>query len=261
MPPVNSYLEITSAPAGASVLIDGKGAGRTNLRAMVSPGVHAVVVSGPGNTFQVKQMIDVKSGQTQRMHFPLTPAPSSQQVVQIPDGPTPTARSETPVVISGDLEITSTPPDAAVTIDGTPAGSTPVRASVSLGVHDVAVTKPNYISAARRVDVAPRAGPPAGSVMLPTSVDFTLQPDTATLAITSAPPGAAISIDNRPINGRTPIQQLPVQPGIHQIVAKLASFRDESQQIAVTPGERKTLSFTMYSLCDINRDGKVDILV
>ena len=163
-------LTVTSAPAGADIVLDGDASGEVTphtFSLVIGPHTVAValadhVAEGGGTT------IDLQSGVPHTVEFTMLPA--------------------------GTLTVTSTPADARILIDDTDTGEmTPATVTLAVGDYAVRVEKDGYVSdpASRDVSIAAGAGEFA---------DFTLTSTGAlgSLSVTSVPSGAAISLVSSP---------------------------------------------------------------
>jgi hypothetical protein len=119
---------------------------------------------------------------------------------------------------AGSLRIESVPPDATVTIDGTPRGQTPLTLSLPPGYY--------------KLDVSLRERRESSTVKVEDGVEFvhrmTLTPigPLGTLQITSTPAGATVKVDGEP-KGSTPVTVADVPPGDHRVVAESGDARLE----------------------------------
>jgi serine/threonine protein kinase len=166
------------------------------------------------------------------------PAPSSAPVTfEIRNAP---ARSQhrlrQPLVTSvkvpmtGEVVVQTAPAGAQVQLDGRSDVSwvTPcVISGVQPGQHAVVLSKPGYAQVSRAFQVL------AGNR---TQVSLGLAELGAALAITSNPPGAAISIDGRD-TGRVTPAQLVVPGGAHKVTVQKAGYLAASANAEVTPGQ------------------------
>jgi predicted Ser/Thr protein kinase len=151
------------------------------------------------------------------------PAPS-------PQAP-PTSAPEAPA--TGTVHVTSTPPGATVTIDGsgsfvTPFDSPPLKA----GTHAFSISKVGYAAAQRKLDVA--AGKAA-------NLDVSLAVSGAVLEVQSDPPGAAILVDEKPTNKFTPAK-LAVPQGEHKVRLRMEGYKDENTVIQLAEGQTFSLA-------------------
>src|SRR2546429_4286779 len=112
-------LTIVTHPDGASVMVDGQSRGMTPLTLSVSPGPHTV---------------SIRSGINERV-LPVTVGAGADIVRDLEMTNTPSP------ITSGALSVTTDPPGAHVTIDGAPAGASPVTVdALSAEPHTVIVS-------------------------------------------------------------------------------------------------------------------------
>ncbi len=105
------------------------------------------------------------------------------------------------------LQVDSSPSGATVWLDGVQVGTTPLTLNgIARGDHEVAVVKEGFVRATEVVRPAPGAKP----------LVFALQPARALLSITSTPSLAAVLVDGKEV-GRTPLAELALEEGIHQV--------------------------------------------
>jgi hypothetical protein len=126
----------------------------------------------------------------------------------------------------GAVTIVSDPPDAAVTIDGTAYGVTPIEMPLS-GAHHVVITGP---SATHEEDILVEFGEPK-------KIDVTLAAKTGVLVVASNVPGAQVTIDGQPV-GVTPLQ-LPIAAGPHRVLVAAEGWASYERPIEV-PAEGST---------------------
>jgi len=114
-PPAAGTLTIESSPPGVEVLEADRKRGVTPVTLSLSPGPHALVLRHDGTSRNLA--VNVQSGSTVVHHVEMAELPRT-----------------------GSLRVDSTPPGAAVEIDGTSRGTTPVEVSgLEPGNHDVTV--------------------------------------------------------------------------------------------------------------------------
>jgi hypothetical protein len=106
----------------------------------------------------------------------------------------PTDRAATPANTNGSatLAITTRPAGAAISIDGRPAGITPLTVDVTPGPHEVSLTKPRY-------------APVSMDVTAPGKQELILKRPTAKLVVASTPPGGEVTIKGSR-RGKTPLE-------------------------------------------------------
>jgi hypothetical protein len=223
--PGTGVLEVSSTPASARVFIDGTLEGTSPVSREVSPGVHTVRIVYPGYVeFQMETT--VVSGKTIPVAAVLVPVSIS----------------------SGRVEISSTPPGAATTVDGAIFGPTPLAVNAKEGSHTVRLTMAGYQEYLATVMVTAGETLPVSATLVPFPAKTT--PPTATpratvtkgasgtgsLAFTSLPDGARVYLDGTYV-GVTPAEVLTVPVGEHQVLFTLAGYRDSSYTVTVRAGE------------------------
>ncbi len=121
-PTTAATLTVTSEPSGAEVYLDGKDTGKmTPSTFAVAIGTHAVKVTKDGYDAYQDSVALAQAGMTKTLPVTLIKTPA-----------TPTTAT---------LTITSTPPEAKVSVDGISKGKTPLTISVEAGTRVLRVTK------------------------------------------------------------------------------------------------------------------------
>jgi serine/threonine protein kinase len=150
-----------------------------------------------------------------------------------------------PVVVPGQMAIDSTPQGAQVQVDGKtdPSWVTPFTLSgLVAGPHTITVSKAGYVADARIVQIA------AGSKAIVASHLVQL---TATLAVSSTPPGANVYIDGKNTNKLTPAQ-VSVDKGQHVVLVRKSGFIDETTNAQFMLGQTVSFSPTLRSLGNVD---------
>ena len=210
-------LTVTSAPAGADIVLDGDASGEVTphtFSLVIGPHTVAValadhVAEGGGTT------IDLQSGVPHTVEFTMLPA--------------------------GTLTVTSTPADARILIDDTDTGEmTPATVTLAVGDYAVRVEKDGYVSdpASRDVSIAAGAGEFA---------DFTLTSTGAlgSLSVTSVPSGAAISLDGDDTGEVTP-HVFALAAGAYDVVVERRNFHaPTTQRVDVQPAGESDADFAL----------------
>jgi serine/threonine-protein kinase len=156
-------------------------------------------------------------------------------------------------VVSGQLTVTTTPQGAQVTVDGqSDAGwITPYNmAALAPGQHTVVVSKAGYAAETRNVDVS------SGSRFY---LVVQLAPLSATVALTSTPSGASVSIDGKQTGRVTPLQLALDKPGNHTFLLQKQGYLDATTSANLPPGEIVHLAPVLKALGttdDIRMGGK-----
>jgi eukaryotic-like serine/threonine-protein kinase len=128
-----------------------------------------------------------------------------------------------------DLSVSSVPPGATVWIGEELAGTTPVTVHPRIGNHTVRFTRAGYDEVAIPLALA-RPGEAA-------PLEVTLVPNIASVAVTSDPPGAFVTIDGK-ASGKAPVTVEGLKPGqsiVVQLVLK--GYRTESRTVMVPGGD------------------------
>jgi formylglycine-generating enzyme required for sulfatase activity len=132
-----------------------------------------------------------------------------------------------------DLQLSSDPAGAAVSIDGEPVGNTPLRTEILQGARSVSLALERYKPATLQLEVA------AGGVLAPDTV--VMQPADGRLVLASQPAGATISIDGQ-FRGTTPATLELSSVGEHQLLLSKPGYQTYSQRISLEPEETRELA-------------------
>jgi uncharacterized protein (TIGR02266 family) len=122
-----------------------------------------------------------------------------------------------PPPTEGALSVTSRPPGASVTIDGKPAGTTPLNLKLPVGAHEVAVAKDRY----QRM---------VSSANVPADLDLELKRPLAELRVVSTPPGAEVLVAGTS-RGKTPLAVKLPQFEKYEVVVQLEGTRPWKKSI------------------------------
>jgi len=222
---------VESNPTGLQVLVDGIEQGRTPARLSVSAGNHVLEVRGR-STPRV-MAVSVASGleNTQYVEFPDLPQTGQLRVDSDPAGATVivdgVSRGATPLTVS-DL----TPGPREIVLQ-TAVGSVRHTVNIQAGATSSLNAPAPRFRSVRTADVVPgkvtRVGidaPPAGLVNL------------------NASPWAELWIDGRRV-GETPLANLSVSAGEHEVVFRHPQLGEKRQVLSVNPGARLRLSVEM----------------
>ncbi|TMA25455.1 MAG: PEGA domain-containing protein [Deltaproteobacteria bacterium] len=198
-----SRLTLTSQPGGAAVTLDGKEVGLTPWAAEMRPGNHRVAVAAKGY-LKEERLVAVQPNRDVDLTFALNRSP----------GP---AR----------LHVETEPPEAQVTVDGNPLGTSPLNSEVTPGEHELQITLEGYKTIGQQLSLDP------GQQL---SLKLAMQPAQAgpvppLLAVASDPQGAEFYIDGKRI-GITPIKARST-PGRHEIKLALEGYLTRSANITL----------------------------
>jgi hypothetical protein len=221
MPPPIGTLAVDSNPAGAQVVIDGTPKGTTPITLELAPGEHVMVLTAEGQTRtiplsiaaggQVSHLIELPKAAPVE---PVTPAP-------VAAAPAP-APPDVPLVVAGWISITA-PIDVQVYEGGRLLGtSQSQRIMLGVGRHDLDLSNDALgYRASRVVQVAP------GKV---TSIAIELPKGTLAL---NANPWAEVWVDGEKV-GETPIGNVPVSIGTHDVLFRHPELGEQRHKVTVT---------------------------
>ncbi len=210
------FFHVESVPGGADVYMDGAFWGETPVTigiASTAPPGHTVEVRYPGYA-------------TWSQFYPVNPRPGETVFIQA---------ALVPLQATGAIYVTSSPPGASATVDGSASQLTPATFSaVIAGDHTVQVAKSGFQTTSKTVTVLP------GQT---TAVDFSLAPIpvTGSLQMTSFPSGADIYIDGV-FKGETGVVIGNLAPGTHSVLLRLAGYQDWTRTVEIQPNQVTILS-------------------
>jgi hypothetical protein len=211
--PKTGSLLVQSDPAGAQVMVDGVDHGKAPISvADLAPGEHEVTLTGSGGS-PVKQKVVIQAGVTSSVLAPVSTA--------------------TPGPVSGWITVKS-PVSIEVHENGRLIGTTDAdRIMMAAGRHDVELVNDTLgFKAARTIQVPP-GKVAAISVDLPQGV-----------INVNAAPWAEVFIDGKSV-GQTPIGNLSITIGPHDVLFRNPQFGDKHQAVSVTMNAPVRLSIDM----------------
>jgi serine/threonine-protein kinase len=151
---------------------------------------------------------------------------------------------------SAGLQIETEPPGARVSVDGKEVGITPLTVpSVAPGLRTVRIERDGYAPAALSLDVAQDA------VLAP--LRFSLTPTEARASIHSDPEGAAVTIDGRDA-GRTPLEDVRLSPGMHEVRVEGAGRRPWRQRVEAKAGEPVSVQARLAPLPETKKEAAAE---
>jgi serine/threonine-protein kinase len=130
------------------------------------------------------------------------------------------------------LSVSTSPPGAAIQLDGAQVGVSPLSFVVEPGSHELRLVLEGHAPATLRLDV--RAGEQ------PAPLELELAPTVGYLDVVSAPPGADVFVDSERM-GSTPLSGASVDPGRLDVLVNLAGVGSWRRTIEVKAGERVEL--------------------
>jgi TonB family protein len=137
----------------------------------------------------------------------------------------------------GGLRIETDPPGAAVSLDGSSAGQSPVALlHVRPGVHMVRVSREGYAPAGLTLEV--RNGEP----LLP--LRFVMEPLSAKLRVVSEPASAVVRVDGKRV-GTTPLDAVDLAPGRHEVRLERRGYVAASRDVEGQAGQTIEVSLRL----------------
>jgi hypothetical protein len=214
VPPTGAVV-VSTEPPGAIIEIDGRARGTTGGGPLAVDGLeagtgHRVLARLDGHA-EAQALIEVSRGE--RSEIKLTLVPRSATVL-----------------------LESAPPGARVSLDGRALGVTPLSLTDLPPGHevDLVLRHPGYRDTPRRV----RVPPPGGQAHI--AVELPMAADVASVAITSAPPGATVRHNGQRLAGlTTPVAEHLVEAGKrHRFTLELAGYMPATVELDVGRGQR-----------------------
>ncbi|MGC2198315.1 MAG: PEGA domain-containing protein, partial [Terriglobales bacterium] len=147
--------------------------------------------------------------------------------------------------IPGQLAVDSTPEGAELQIDGRtdPNWVTPYTlAGLPPGQHTVVVSKAGYGQESRTVDVVS-----ASKAFLVVHLAYL----SATISVSSDPPGASIYLDGKDTMHVTP-SLIPLEKGTHTVLVRKQGYLDETSSASGQPGQAFHFSPTLRPLGNVD---------
>ncbi|HEY7671116.1 MAG TPA: PEGA domain-containing protein [Gammaproteobacteria bacterium] len=208
-----ALVTVASEPAGASVSVDGAPAGTTPAALELAAGFRDVELTLSGyNAWQ--QRVTVVANEPQTL---------------------PPVRL---VAADGRVQLTTVPADAAVSVDGTFRGRTPLQLRLAPGrAHEIAITKPGYDTVRRELSVAADSG---------RTLEIELVGQFGEVDVQSNPANAEIWVDDRLV-GVTPARLNLMAIG-HELEVRLAGYAPQAIEITPRPGFLQAEMFELEEL-------------
>ncbi len=215
--PAWAEVAIASNPAGAEVFVDGASVGATPHVAEILEGEHALELRLPGYKAWTGR-VAVTAGQPQAL---------PEVVLALADA---------------ELEVTSEPPQAGVTVDGEFRGRTPLRIEVPPG-REVAIRlyKEGYAKAARKLRVERGAN----------RVAVALEPDLGRIEVVTEPPDAVVWLDGRRIGAGAQSLELPARA--HVLAVRRDGYVDFEATITPRAGVEQRVEARLTSIAERQR--------
>lgn len=193
-------LSVTTEPAGAELFVEGYSLGTTPIELDLDPGRYQFLARLEGYkdwTFSVA-------------------AAAGADIIQ------PTHTFEVP---DGTLELTSSPPGAAIVIDGQSVATTPAQIDLRPGTHTIRFAKDGYAEASFTTTIQSNTSSEAA---------ITLEPLLGTLTIQSVPTGASVRSGGE-VLGNTPLT-IELAATEHQFTLRRPGFLEDTFKQTVREG-------------------------
>lgn len=223
-PPISestaSFLQVSSAPAGARIIIDGKPTGFRSPTSFPLPaGPHRITLSLAGHR-NAEENVRLGPGDTLRVEAILVP------------------------LDFGGLRVGSVPDGATILIDGVPFDQrTPAFIpQLAVGTHTVQLRRKGFEDWSQAVVVTP-------SRAMGIQATLTLsRTNCGTLTVQSQPPRAAIFLDGSPTGKFTPERLTDIPPGSHRVELLLDGFRPWRGAAVIREGHIENLLVSLRHL-------------
>lgn len=234
LPVVTGTLVISTNPAGAEALVDGTRRGTTPLTLTLPAGSHKVELRGQGEARIIPVTIAAGAQVAQYVDLPKPLSPADTHVAVVPEvGPTSTPGADDApasagwITVAGKLEVQLYEADRLL-------GSSRIdRIMVPAGKHDLDLVNDLIgYRATRSIQVVP------GRVST-----VTVDPPKGAIAI-NAQPWAEVWMDGAKV-GETPIGNLAVTAGSHDVVFRHPDFGEQRETVLVTLKNPVRLSVDM----------------
>lgn len=134
--------------------------------------------------------------------------------------------------LPGDIQFSSSPVGARVSLDGEVLGSTPLQMPIPAGEATVAFSAPRYIADEVIVDIE--------GMNIPQSVHVELAPNWANVNVPTTPEAADVYLDDVDSGFVTP-GPVEILAGEHKLTLRKPGFAEWSDIVFVKAGERRTL--------------------
>ncbi len=232
--PALGQLVVHSAPEGALVQVDGRGAGPTPLSLPnLSPGQHLVVLSKAGYAAESRN-VAVHAGSQAAL------AVSLNQLAAV-------------------ASIASDPPGAAIIMDGHDTGkTTPAKLVVGQGSHSLALRKAGYLETSASMTLNPgetfqfqptlKALGNADDIKQVSKLKKLIsrggQENAARVMVHTFPKGAQIMFNSRMMDRASPAEFL-LGPGTYEVTLTLTGYRTVHKTISVESNGRMEVNETM----------------
>lgn len=211
--PAWGWLELSSEPSGADILVDDKLIAKTPAKVEILETGSAVQIAAKGyKTWQ--QTLTVKAGTT-----------SANPRITL-------------AAADGTLDIATTPTGAGVTVDGRYAGASPVQVPVSpLRPHRVELFLEGYLKATRQVEVNSEAT---------AALKVNLEPSIGNIELAVTPADAQVLVDGRVQGAGSQTLSLPARK--HRLEVRKSGYQVYQVEILPNPRQRQSLDIALLTV-------------
>ena len=209
--PMTGLVLVDSAPTGADIEIDGGHRGTAPLLLTdLAVGKHRIVATSQG--YAPRDVDLTISDRTPR-----------KVVVELASS-------------SARLTVTSVPPGASVTVNGTLRGTTPAEVDrLPTGESELVVESEGYFAQRQKFKLQ------AGDAQ---RIHVALKPIPATLTVLSVPPGAQVYVDEQ-LRKDTPVAVEGLEPGKHVVRVELEGYETDTRPLELAKAEKRTEEFRL----------------
>ena len=161
---------------------------------------------------------------------------------------------EVRVATVGQVEVSITPADATVTLDGVRLTERPSMLTLAVGPHTLAATRPGYRAAAQSFTVLPGAPPQV--------IPMTLERELSTLTLSTAPPNVEVLIDGVKRGVTEPDLNSVPRAGVNALSVSKPLFLEDLQAGRHRLEFRRDCFVTSEQTLDVTRpdDFKLDLV-
>ncbi|MGQ9661694.1 MAG: PEGA domain-containing protein [Kiritimatiellia bacterium] len=209
-----TQVRITTDPTDAVVLCDGVTQDPPPLTIRgLAPGEHLIVATKTGYQ-EERRTITLEPGECLAVDLKLQP-------------------------ICGIVLVHSSPPGAEVEVNGASRGKTPLLLTdLPLGSYRLKISAPGYLTKEIELKLESR---------VPTKVEASLRSDTATLVVTSEPPGARLLL-NGADRGTTPCTVDRIREGDCRVELLLDGYEPYIRELRLAAGQTESLNIVLKPL-------------
>ena len=207
-------ISVNSKPQEAIIYIDGKKSGKTpETITDLIPGTHLVKVIMNGYE-DWSESVDIIGDKKNTLTAEL-------------------------LKITGSINVSSNPPEAAIYLDGEKVGATPDSLqSVAIGAHEVEVKMEGFAEWKKEINVK------KGKEL---ALNVALQPNTGTASIESDPAEAVTLLDGNNI-GNTPVSLTGIKIGIHEVELQKEGYVSCKKTIKIKAGRVNSLTAKLIEM-------------